>query len=130
MELTREEMQKACNIAAQVVEQRVNQFKPDTPAIRNKKGWVCEQVFRGSVGDELVCSISLQWNYTVAGSVGRVVQSVHVQLRCIVKPDGRFLRVTGLHVPEWTMDHDACVRCGQQFVENVEIKADTSLQEY
>jgi len=132
MELTRDEKVKACGIAVKEVERRIDQFRPDKPVIKNKKGWVCEQIFRGSAGDEMMCSITLQWNYPSAGAIGRITQVIHVRLRCLVKPGGRFLRLVDFHVPEWRNESNSllCSRCGPGFNAPESIVKDTSLQEY
>jgi hypothetical protein len=134
MELSKEEKQKACQIAKKEVERYKGRFKPERPSsLRAEEGWICEQVFRGSVGDELMCAITLQWNYMVAGSVGRAYQVVHVRLRCFTKPEGgRFLRRVQLHLPQWETreGRSYCTICGDGFNGHDVIEADTSLHEF
>ncbi len=136
MNLTQAEMARACEVAALEVERRMDRFKPNKPAIRNERGWICEQVYKGSVDTDLMCSILLQWNYTAAGAIGRITQGVHVRLRCFVKPEGgRVLRLVSFHRPEFEKSPNGtygsrCRHCGDGFHEHHVIKADTSLQEY
>lgn len=134
LSLTQEEMTRACTIAEQEVLKRSEQFKPArATAIKDEKAWACEQTFMGAAGDELVCSIKLQWNYMSAGAVGRICQYVHAHLRCIRNDKGRFLRLAELHIAEWSKDPEhrrLCTKCGPAFEDWHEVKADTSLHEY
>lgn len=49
--MTREEMTRACEIAASEVLKRSEKFKPAKSAIRDEQGEVCERVFLGANGD-------------------------------------------------------------------------------
>lgn len=123
MDLTKEEKQKACQIAAKIAEEREKQFKPDKGCIRNttRPGYTIEQVYLGSNGDELTVSITLQWTYMTGGCVGKVWQEVHVTLRCIIKPDGtRVLKLVGVH-----KDQECCSQEQREV-----IMANTALCEY
>jgi hypothetical protein len=132
--LTQEEMARACTIAEQEVLKRSEQFKPArATAIRDEKAWSCEQVFMGAAGDELACSIKLQWNYMAGGCVQRICQYVHAQLRILRKEDRRYLRLAGLHLADWSKEPEhkrLCVKCGPAFQAWHEVVADTSLHEY
>lgn len=131
MELTREEMKKACQVAALEVERRVDRFRPDKPVIREKKGWICEQVYCGSLGDELMCGIVLQWNYSNCGTVGRITQTVHTRLRCLHKDGKRSLRLVSFHVPDWSKGvNPKCQTCGDDFTAYEVISPDTSLHDF
>lgn len=133
MDLTQDEMKKACAVAAQEVERRSENFKPkDKPVIKDEEAWVCEQVYLGSALSDLMCSIKLQWNYRAAGVTGRVCEYVHVKLCCIVKDGDRYLRLTGLHVAAWKNEPGGarCRHCDEDFNEHVVVQADTSLWEY
>lgn len=129
-----EEMARACNIAQQEVLKRSERFKPaHATAIRDEKAWACEQVFMGAAGDELACSIKLQWNFMSGGCVNRVCQYVHAHLHIERNDKGRFLRLAGLHIAEWSKDpahRHLCPKCGPDFQNWHEVKPDTSLHEY
>jgi hypothetical protein len=134
MELTQEEMTKACEIAAQVVLARQDQFKPPkATAIKNEQAWCCEQVFRGAAGDELVCRVKLQWNFMSGGCVQRICQYVDARLRTIHKDGQRYLRLVGLHKTEWSREPDQkhlCLKCGPGFQQEVMALQDSSLHDY
>lgn len=105
VDYTSEEMARACQIAEQEVLKRSEQFKPPkATAIKDEKAWCCEQTFMGAAGDDLVCSIKLQWNFWGGGCVHRVIQYVHARLHVLHNDQGRFLRLAGLHVAEWSKD--------------------------
>lgn len=135
MELTAEEKAKACKIASQEVLARSDRYKPEhATAIRNERGWVCEQTFLGSTDDELACSIKLQWNHMAGGCVNRVCQYVHARLSILYNDQGRFLRLASVHVARWdrrVTNRSVCLLCPDEFKgEPHVIQADTSLHEY
>ena len=133
MELTDQEKARACEIARLVVKPRVDQFKPkDKPVIRNERGFICQETFLGSHDDTLMCEITLQWCYLIAGAIDRIYQTVHVRLLVTMKDDGRFLRATGYHIPVWSKGEPRyCQQCGaDNYTERYIAVADTSLHEY
>lgn len=135
MELTAEEQAKACKIASQEVLARSDKYKPEhATAIRNEKGWVCEQTFLGSTDDELACSIKIQWNYMAGGCVNRICQYVHARLSILRNDQGRFLRLAGLHVAQWDRritNQSVCKLCPEEYQREPHvIVQDTSLHEY
>lgn len=128
MQISQEEMKKACDIAMLEMKKHIEQFKPDKPAIKDKQGWICEKVYLGSSDDKLAFSFSLQWNYSIAGSIGRAYEVVHVRLLCLSSERGRALRLDDMHKPAWNTEKKCTLCTG--FNERQVIEADTSLHEY
>lgn len=130
MILSEDEMKRACSIAVKEIQPRMERYKPDKPVIKNEHGYVYTQSYLGFFEDTLMFAIGLQWNYLIAGSVGRICQEVHVGLS-IIKGDKqkRFLRLKEVHVPNWIQEH-RCQQCNDKFNERYIIEGDTTLYEY
>ena len=132
MELSKEEMKRACEVAVLEAEKRKSRLLPARPAgLKVEEGFVCELVFLGVDGNVLGCKLLMQWTYwTVSRTTGRAYRAVHVQLRCRTSDSGRVLQFAGLHTPVYDGDSDRCLHCPAGFGDQVVIKADTSLHEF
>lgn len=129
MDLTPDEIGRACTIAALEVGRRIDRFKPaNKPIMKDELGQISEQTFRGSVGQDVVYAFKLQWTYAAGPGGGHVSQIAHARLRCIIKDGGRFLRLVNLHIPRW--DHGnspTCRYCGKGFDTRAVVEHDPSL---
>ena len=132
MELSKEEMKRACEVAVLEAEKRKSRLLPARPAgLKAEEGFVCELVFLGVDGDILGCKVLMQWTYwTVSRTTGRAYRAVRVQLRCMTRESGRVLQFAGLHEPRYEGASDRCLLCPGGFGDQVVIKADTSLHEF
>ncbi|TMC14620.1 MAG: hypothetical protein E6J34_23500 [Chloroflexi bacterium] len=132
MDLSKDEMKRACEVAVLYAEKYKARLLPARPVgLKAEEGFVCELVFLGVDGDILGCKVTLQWTYwTVSATTGRAYRAVHVQLRCLTKDSGRVLQFAGLHEPQYEGATDRCLRCPGGFHEQVMIKKDTTLHEF
>ena len=60
MELSSEEILRACQIAEIEVKKRIERFKPKL-ALKGSTGWICELSFHGSIDTEIVCGVLAWW---------------------------------------------------------------------
>ena len=127
MQFSQEEIKKAYSIATLEMQKRIEHYKPNKPVIKDNAGWICKAIYQGNTGGELAFSFTLQWNYSVAGSIGRIHQIVHTRLLVSSSQSGRVLRLKSIHVPEWV--ENRCPLC-TGFNEQIVMLEDTSLYEY
>lgn len=126
--MTSEQKRRLCALAAAAIEQQERHFRPAW--IRGTGGRVVEQVWRGMVGNLVICEVTLKWWDSTLAGVSAAERSVHVCQHLYQDERGRVrVHLVGWHLPLW-QGWSGCARCGKGFGEQEVFVHDTSLQEF